>query len=148
MGQDPFLLLDGNGDLVQPDRYAVSRVGADGSRAAAAGGLLSGTGTCSVSPVRGAVDFGPVDPGGRSEAAMETVVNTGTRQFGGGVAVSAGPRQYGGAGTGRGADLDAGLTMHRVPPDAAYEGVGAAAAELPESELWPGGRLEASTPST
>ena len=32
--------------------------------------------------------------------------------------------------------------MYRVPPGAAYEGVGAAGTALPGSNLWPGERLE------
>ena len=135
------LVLDVNGDLALPDRYAVSRVGPDGSWAAAAGGPLYGTGTCSVQPVRGDVDLGEVKAGSRSQAAAETVVNTGTRQFGGdGVVITAGPWRY--DGSGQGADLDAGLTKWRVQQGAAYQGAGAEGAALPGSGLWPGERLE------
>ncbi len=134
------LVLDINGDLALPDRYAVSRVGADGSWAAAAGGPLYGTGTCSVKPVRGDVDLGPVEAGGRSQAAAETVVNTGTRQIGGdGVVITAGPWRYDG---GQGPDLDAGLTKWRVQQGAAYQSAGAEGTALPGSYLWPGERLE------
>ena len=138
------LALDVNGDLALPDRYAVSRVGADGSWAAAAGGPLYGTGKCSVALASGDVDVGPVGPGRRSQAGAETVVNTGTRQFVvDGVSVSAGPWKYdnGGAG-GQAADLDAALTMYRVQPGADYASVGAAGAALPGSDLWPSERLE------
>ena len=138
------LALDINGDLALPDRYAVSRVGADGSWAAAAGAPLSGTGRCAVSIESGHVDLGMVEAGRRSQAAAETVVNNGTRQFVvDGVSVSAGPWKYdnGGAG-GQAADLDASLTMYRVQPGADYASVGAAGAALPGSNLWPGERLE------
>ena len=137
------LALDTNGDLALPDRYAVSRVGPDGSWAAAAGGPLLGTGTCAVSIASGSVSLGSVEPGRRSQAAAETVVNIGTRQFAGdGVSVSAGPWRYDGAGAGQAADLDAGLTMYRVQPGADYASVGAAGTALPRSDIWPGERLE------
>ena len=135
------LVLDVNGDLALPDRYAVSRVGPDGSWAAAAGGPLYGTGTCSVEPVRGDVGLGEVRAGSRSQAAAETVVNTGTRQIGGdGVVITAGPWRY--DGSGQGPDLDAGLTKWRVQQGAAYQSAGAEGTALPGSYLWPGERLE------
>ena len=90
--------------------------------------------------MRGDVSLGEVRAGSCSQAAAETVVNTGTRQIGGdGVVIKAGPWRYDG---GQGPDLDAGLTKWRVQQGAAYQSAGAEGAALPGSYLWPGERLE------
>ena len=132
------LVLDGNGDLALPDRYAVSRVGADGSWAADAE-PRAGTGTCSVGLERGTIDLGAVLPGQRSEPDTQTVVNTGTRAYGaGGVSISAGGWAYGGGSAP--AALGPGLTQYRAQ-GGEYASVGAAGSAIPGSALGPGEEL-------
>ena len=129
------LVLDGNGDLALPDRYAVSRVGADGSWAEDAE-PRAGTGTCSVGLERATIDLGAVLPGQRSEPDTQTVVNTGTRAYGaGGVSISAGGWEYGGDSPR--SPLGPGLTQYRAQ-GGEYASVGAAGSAIPGSALGPG----------
>ena len=132
------LVLDANGDLAMPARYAVSAVGADGSWSRI-GEPREGAGTCSIGLEKASADFGPLMPGQRSRADAQTVVNSGTMAYGdGGVAVAAGMWEYA---DGSQAALDRGLTMYRMAQGGAEYAALGASTMLPGSSLEPGGEI-------
>ena len=102
------LILDGNGDLVLPVRYALS------SFPAAPGGeweeaaQLEGERTCGILLEKSVLDFGILAPGQRSRIATQTVINSGTLPYSD-VALVATAWTY----AGTGATLPASLTELR-----------------------------------